>query len=161
MAAVPMPNTPLTAIEREVLRLVADGLTNKEIAATVLRSEGTIKDCVQHICTRMEAVNRTHAVKRGFELGYLRASDSHEPSPLSTGEGGPSMIKPIRGEVYDVGGALAVFWPDVHPCTPYRPQWVVLTQDGDIAIVHRDLPREDMTPAHSLGLIVKLGHGWS
>lgn len=39
---------------------------------------------------------------------------------------------PRRGAVYDVGGALAIYWPDTHPCGPNRAEpWLILLSEGD------------------------------
>ena len=36
------------------------------------------------------------------------------------------------GAVYDVGAALAIYWPDTHPCGPNRPEpWLILLPEGD------------------------------
>lgn len=38
---------------------------------------------------------------------------------------------PQPGAVYDVGGAFAVYWPDVHPSGKLRHEsWIVFTRDG-------------------------------
>lgn len=40
---------------------------------------------------------------------------------------------PHLGAVYDVGGALAIYWPDTHPCheTEAFPPWLILHPEGD------------------------------
>lgn len=44
---------------------------------------------------------------------------------------GSGIESPQPGAVYDVGGAFAVYWPDVHPCGTLRPEsWIVFTADG-------------------------------
>jgi hypothetical protein len=50
------------------------------------------------------------------------------------------MRQPRSGDVYDAGGALAVYWPDVHPChiPTGRPQWVILHIDGAAEIRDED-----------------------
>lgn len=38
---------------------------------------------------------------------------------------------PQPGAVYDVSAAVAVYWPDVHPCGALRTKsWLILTPDG-------------------------------
>ncbi|MFG1908121.1 LuxR C-terminal-related transcriptional regulator [Kribbella sp. NPDC048928] len=52
------PDDPLSPREREVARLVADGLTNREIAAVLVISERTAQNHVQHILAKLGFVNR-------------------------------------------------------------------------------------------------------
>lgn len=51
----------LTPREREVLRLVADGRTNREIARQMYLSEGTVKNHISRILSRLGLRDRTHA----------------------------------------------------------------------------------------------------
>ena len=53
----------LSERERNVLRLLADRLSNKEIATTMLLAEGTIKNHVSMILDKLHAVNRTQAAR--------------------------------------------------------------------------------------------------
>ena len=52
----------LTAREREILRLLADGMSNSDVAAKLFISQETVKSHVRHILTKLEAETRTHAV---------------------------------------------------------------------------------------------------
>jgi DNA-binding NarL/FixJ family response regulator len=52
----------LTAREREILRLLADGMSNSDVAAKLFISQETVKSHVRHILTKLEADTRTHAV---------------------------------------------------------------------------------------------------
>jgi DNA-binding NarL/FixJ family response regulator len=52
----------LTAREREILQLLADGLSNVDVAAKLFISQETVKSHVRHILTKLEADSRTHAV---------------------------------------------------------------------------------------------------
>ena len=52
----------LTAREREVLQLLADGMSNADVAAKLFISQETVKSHVHHILTKLEADTRTQAV---------------------------------------------------------------------------------------------------
>lgn len=65
------PDTALTDREREVLQLVARGLTDSEIGKRLYLTTNTVKVHIRSILVRLAAANRTHAVRRGFQLGYL------------------------------------------------------------------------------------------
>jgi DNA-binding NarL/FixJ family response regulator len=57
--------------EREVLRLMADGLSTREVAAQLAYSERTIKGIVQGLVTRLNVRNRTHAVAIAVRNGWI------------------------------------------------------------------------------------------
>ena len=69
--APPALDEPLTAREREVLELLADGLSNKAIAARLAISDQTVKFHVAAICGKLGAPNRTSAVRRGIRRGLV------------------------------------------------------------------------------------------
>ena len=52
----------LTAREREILQLLADGMSNADVAERLFISQETVKSHVRHILTKLEADTRTHAV---------------------------------------------------------------------------------------------------
>jgi DNA-binding NarL/FixJ family response regulator len=52
----------LTAREREILQLLADGMSNADVASKLFISQETVKSHVRHILTKLEADTRTHAV---------------------------------------------------------------------------------------------------
>ena len=52
----------LTGREREILQLLADGMSNADAAAKLFISQETVKSHVRHILTKLEADTRTHAV---------------------------------------------------------------------------------------------------
>jgi DNA-binding NarL/FixJ family response regulator len=52
----------LTAREREILQLLADGMSNGDVAGKLFISQETVKSHVRHILTKLEADTRTHAV---------------------------------------------------------------------------------------------------
>lgn len=51
----------LTAREREVLRMIAAGASNREIASTLYLTEGTVRNHISHVLTRLNVRDRTQA----------------------------------------------------------------------------------------------------
>ena len=70
-AAVQTPFEPLTEREREVLALVAAGLSNTEIAQKLYLSVGTVKRHIANIFIKLGAESRTHALAIAREHGLL------------------------------------------------------------------------------------------
>jgi DNA-binding NarL/FixJ family response regulator len=62
---------PLSDRELEVLRLLADGASNREIAAAVFLAEGTVKNHVTNVLAKLGARDRTQAALRGRALGLV------------------------------------------------------------------------------------------
>jgi DNA-binding NarL/FixJ family response regulator len=58
--------------EVDVLRLVAMGKANKEIAAELALSGDTVKTHLTHLMRKLDAADRTHAVTLAIEQGFLR-----------------------------------------------------------------------------------------
>lgn len=65
------PANALTSRELEVLQLVADGRSNREIGATLFLSEATVKSHLVHINTKLGVRSRTSAVAAAREAGIL------------------------------------------------------------------------------------------
>lgn len=65
------PAHTLTMREAEVLRLLADGLSNLAIAGRLVISEETAKTHVRHLLAKLGARSRAHAVALGFRHGLL------------------------------------------------------------------------------------------
>ena len=70
------PAPPLTERETHVLRLMANGYSNREIGAALEISEGTIKNHVSNILAKLGVRDRTRAVLKGLESGLLRGGFS-------------------------------------------------------------------------------------
>jgi len=72
----PLPGTgplhePLSDREQEILKLLAEGLTNREIAQRLYLAEGTVKNYISSILTKIDARDRTQAALRAREMGLL------------------------------------------------------------------------------------------
>jgi DNA-binding NarL/FixJ family response regulator len=61
----------LSSKELEVLRLMAAGFSNREIADAVFKSEGTVKNQVSAILNKLGVRDRTKAVLKAIDLGLL------------------------------------------------------------------------------------------
>jgi DNA-binding NarL/FixJ family response regulator len=62
---------PLTEREEEVLQLLAEGLSNREIASRLHLTEGTVKNHISAILGKLQANDRTHAVIRALRHGLV------------------------------------------------------------------------------------------
>lgn len=62
---------PLSRKETEVLRLMAGGYSNREIADALGTTEGTIKNHVSNVLSKMGVRDRTRAVLKALERGYI------------------------------------------------------------------------------------------
>ncbi len=82
MQEIRAPERPeaLTQRENEVLRLLAQGLSNKEIAHHLALGEKTVKTHVSHILGKLGVQSRTQAALSAVRLGLI--------PPASLGQGG-------------------------------------------------------------------------
>ena len=62
---------PLTERELDVLRLLAQGMSNREIGNKLSLTEGTVKNYVTNVLQKIGARDRTQAALRGRELGLI------------------------------------------------------------------------------------------
>jgi DNA-binding NarL/FixJ family response regulator len=67
----PPPASPLSERELDVVRLLARGHSNREIAAALFLAEGTVKNHVTNVLGKLGARDRTQAALRARELGLL------------------------------------------------------------------------------------------
>ncbi len=66
-----VPFERLTPRELDVLRLLVQGQTNRQIAHSLTLSSGTIKAYVEQIIAKLHVTSRTHAAVRAIELGLI------------------------------------------------------------------------------------------
>ena len=71
-AAAPAPlEEPLSAREQQILRLVADGMSNREIADALFLSRHTVECHVKHVYRKLAVNSRVRAVSEARQLGLL------------------------------------------------------------------------------------------
>ncbi|MHA6511358.1 response regulator [Tessaracoccus sp. Z1128] len=76
-----LPDPGLAPREKELLRWLAEGLTNQQIGAKMFVSEGTVKQYLSHIGEKMGLKSRTQILVRAIQLGVVD----------------PSVMDPITG----------------------------------------------------------------
>lgn len=69
---VDLPSEPLSDRQLEILRLVSSGLSNRDIAADLGLSEGTVKWYLHDAFIRLGVRRRSQAIRRAYQLGFLR-----------------------------------------------------------------------------------------
>jgi DNA-binding NarL/FixJ family response regulator len=62
---------PLSGRESEVLQCLAEGMSNKEIGCRLNIAEGTVKNHMSHVLSKLQVLDRTQAALRARELGFL------------------------------------------------------------------------------------------
>jgi DNA-binding NarL/FixJ family response regulator len=67
-----LPIEPLTERESEILELIAQGLSNKEIAGKLVLNEGTIRNHSSKILLKLHAYDRTQAVIKAVRQGIVK-----------------------------------------------------------------------------------------
>ena len=73
---VPRPSTPagydeLTTREQEIFRLIAEGLTNGEIAETLVITDSTVKSHITHILQKLDLRDRVQLVVLAYKTGLV------------------------------------------------------------------------------------------
>jgi DNA-binding NarL/FixJ family response regulator len=68
----------LTDREEQILRLIADGFTNREISCNLSISESTVENHVHHIYAKLGISNRAQAVAYAFQLRIIVLNDMLE-----------------------------------------------------------------------------------
>ena len=99
---MPRPqDTVLTQREREVLVLVARGLTNKEIANELCTSTSAVKIFLHQACEKLGARNRAQAVILAMRRGAIQTEDAFSLEEIADllASLGPEAIETIAGLV--------------------------------------------------------------
>ncbi|MCF2910840.1 response regulator transcription factor [Pseudoalteromonas sp. DL2-H2.2] len=65
----------LTEREKQILVLIAQGLSNKEIAARLFKAQGTIRNHVSNLLSKLQVRDRTQATLKAVELGLVQQHD--------------------------------------------------------------------------------------
>ena len=88
------PFSPLTDRELEILRKVSDGMTNAEIGYALGISAQTVKNHVTSILRKMAVNDRTQAVVRAIQRGWITVDDNGVTAGARSGSG------PLGGDRY-------------------------------------------------------------
>ena len=68
----------LTDREHQVLKLIADGLTNREISCSLSISESTVENHIHHIYGKLGISNRAQAVAHVFQSRFVLVDEKQE-----------------------------------------------------------------------------------
>jgi len=78
-SGAPSELSELSKRELEVLKLIARGLSNGEIARSLFVTEATVKTHITHILTKLTLRDRVQAVVLAYESGLVQAGDESQP----------------------------------------------------------------------------------
>lgn len=68
----------LTSREQQILDLIAEGLTNRQISSSLSISESTVENHIHHIFVKLAISNRAQAVAHAFQLRLVMPNDMFE-----------------------------------------------------------------------------------
>jgi len=116
------PAAALSDTELEILRLVATGATNREIAHARTISEATVKKHLTNINAKLGTANRTEAMRRALDTGLIALGDPSDGGP--DGGGGDEDVR--RND----GGAAARLAEELSRTRQRARRTVMLTLGG-------------------------------
>ena len=130
---MPEPGEPLTERERELLQLVATGVTNRAIAFRLSISVNTVKVHLRNIFRKIGAESRTEATMIAVREGWVTVEGAGEPPEDAVGADRAEIAKPasptplpwpkraaLIGAALLVVAVTAVTWPGSHEQTAAR-----------------------------------------
>lgn len=116
------PDIELSDREIEILKLVATGVSNKEIAYQLRISPNTVKVHLRNVFTKIGASSRTEAAFTAVRMGLVEQSaPALEPDDEPEGEIGPALVGPEEKR-----GSLQVAVPISMPGARRLPWWLLL-----------------------------------
>jgi DNA-binding NarL/FixJ family response regulator len=108
---------PLTEREREVLRLIASGLSNREIAGELVVAVSTVKAHINHLHGKVDAENRTRATTMAPALGLLWSDTPTRIPPPRSILWRMTLHPPVWYPVFVVGTTGCVSHARARKCT--------------------------------------------
>lgn len=157
------PTAALSETEYEILRLVATGATNREIAHVRTISEATVKKHLTNINAKLGTANRTEAMRRALDMGLIVLGDpaegtvdEHEGRARGEGMFAARLAEELararrrtrRAVAWTVGGALvaiaavvaAAVWRVSQPPTTPTPAPTAQNAPAAAWLLGRQLP---------------------
>ncbi|MCS6774852.1 MAG: LuxR C-terminal-related transcriptional regulator, partial [Thermoflexales bacterium] len=167
------PGEPLTERELEIVRLLATGAANKEIAAKLHISPNTVRVHLRNIFTKLEAQSRTEVTMIAVRNGWIALDiPRHSGESTEAGEEGAELA-PSQGRAQSALPVLVA--PDPRPLPPL-PWWrrvalvsclvlglgasALLIAQRPIAVAPASADGSEVSPIVRNGQLVKTNDRW-
>jgi len=95
-----MENVPLSEREIEILQLVSQGKSNKEIAAELFISVNTVKVHLANIFTKIDVSSRTEATLYAIEHGIVASPANTSVEPGNNNQIQAEVVEPNRFQLF-------------------------------------------------------------